>query len=235
MRELCLDNILWKKRCFNHSPWYQSLINRRASQTPFTFSDGLQDGDLPDEPQTGGSSMIADDRGEDDEATIRARRHAQRLQDMANWDPTFPKEKVSWYDEYIQRQGSACVNWLATPRMSAWGLEAIIEARGVALYSPYDGDDGIGTKLAVAPLDDGSVCLWDVNGTRGRQGGILAKSQPDLLYMEGFRDNNARLRSQRIDSSISDRVSVDQDKHKAYFAVQSRKFWHAGGVLAFAN
>ena len=142
---------------------------------------------------------------------------------MENWDPTFPHEPVLWYDEYIQREGPICVNWLEAPRMSEGGVEAIMEARGIALYSPYDGDDGIGTKLAVAPLDDGSVCLWDINGTRGRRGGILAKSQPDALYMEGFGGPSERLRSQRLDSSISDRVSIDNHNHRAYFAVQSRE------------
>lgn len=142
---------------------------------------------------------------------------------MENWDPPFPQEPVLWYDEYIQREGPICVNWLQAPRMSEGDVEAIMETRGVALYSPYDGDDGIGTKLAVAPLDDGSVCLWDINGTRGRRGGILAKSQPDVLYMEGFGGPSERLRSQRIDSSISDRVSIDNHNHKAYFAVQSRE------------
>src|SRR5690606_18578095 len=69
----------------------------------------------------------------------------------------------------------------------------------------------------------GSVCLWDINGTRGRRGGILAKSQPDALYMEGFGGPSERLRSQRLDSSISDRVSIDNHNHRAYFAVQSRE------------
>ena len=147
----------------------------------------------------------------------------RRFQDLANWDPSFPGETVSWYDEYIQRAGPTSVNWLQAPRFRDPGVEAIIEARGVALYSPYDGDDGVGTKLAVAPLDDGSVCLWDVNGTRGRQGGILSKSQEDLLYMDGSHERTERLRSQRIDSSIADRVSVDNQNHRAYFAVQSRE------------
>lgn len=213
---------MWKTHCFETSPWYQSLINRRASQRPFTFTDVPQDGNTSNGPEISGSGVLAEDQ-DDDEVARRVRRRAQKSQDMANWDPAFPNETIFWYDEYIQREAPACVNWLQSQRVGALGQDPFIEARGVALFSPHDGDDGIGTKLAVAPLDDGSVCLWDINGTRGRKGGILSKSQPDLLYMGGFMDNNERLRSQRIDSSISDRVSVDHSNHKAYFAVQSRE------------
>lgn len=106
--------------------------------------------------------------------------------------------------------------------MSERGAEAIIEAHGVALYSPYGGNDGIGTMLAVSPLEDGSVCLWDVKGTRARQGGVLAKSKPDILFIDGPGEQNKK-RSKMIDSSIADRVSVDNHNHKAYVAVQSRK------------
>lgn len=146
----------------------------------------------------------------------------QQLQDMANWDPAFPNERVSWYSEFIQRQGPTSVNWLQTPRMNDRGVEAIIDTHGVALYNPYDGNDGLGTTLAVAPLEDGSVCLWDVKGTRGRQGGILAKSRSDILFFDGPSEQNKK-RSKMIDSSIADRVSVNNHDHRAFFAVQSRK------------
>jgi hypothetical protein len=98
----------------------------------------------------------------------------------------------------------------------------MIEARGVALYNPYDGDDGIGTMLAVSPLEDGSVCLWDINGTRGRQGGILTRSKPGTLFVDGSSDNNRR--SKTIDTSVKECVSVDNDNHRAFFAVQSRMY-----------
>lgn len=102
------------------------------------------------------------------------------------------------------------------------GVEAIIEARGMALYSPYDGNDGAGTTLAVSPLDDGSVCLWDVKGTRGRQGGILASSNPGILFIDGPGGQNSK-RSKKIDTGVTECVSVNNNGHKAFFAVQSRK------------
>lgn len=147
---------------------------------------------------------------------------AQKLQDFVNWDPSYESERVSWYDEYRQRVGPARVNWLQAPSISDRGLEAIIEARGAAMYAPYDGNDGLGSKLAVSPLDDGSVCVWDINGSGDKQGGIIARSRPDVLF--GGNSGDERLRSQKIDSSISDRITIDNHNHKAYIAVQSRTY-----------
>lgn len=160
---------------------------------------------------------------DDDITTCHLTGRSRELQDMANWDPVFPGERVSWYDEYVQRHGPTCVNWLQTPRMRDRGVEATIEARGMALYSPYDGNDGLGTMLAVSPLDDGSVCLWDVKGTRGRQGSIVATSNPGILFFDGPGDQNSR-RSKKIDTGVTECVSVNNDGHRAFFAVQSRKF-----------
>ncbi|UKZ75481.1 hypothetical protein TrVFT333_003167 [Trichoderma virens FT-333] len=145
----------------------------------------------------------------------------QELQDMANWDPTFPNERVSWYSEYIQRNGPTCVNWLETPRIRDRGYEAMMEARGLELYYPYDGNDGVGAMLAVSPLDDGSICLWDVKGTRGKAGSILATSKSDILFIDGPGSINTR-RSKRVDTGVTECVSVDNHRHRAYFAVQSR-------------
>lgn len=101
-------------------------------------------------------------------------------------------------------------------------MEAIIESRGVALYNPYEGNDGEGTMLAVSPLDDGSVCLWDIKGTRGKQGGIVGRSKPDILFIDGPSGQNQR-RSKRIDTGVTECVSVNHHSHRAFFAVQSRE------------
>jgi len=222
LQKFCLDNELWKRYCFDQSPWYQSLINRRAARrTPFVSLLAMTGTEVLDQSDLMGYDASSDGAGSlEQSATRQLDDRAQRLQDMVNWDPTFPTEEVSWYDEYIQREGPASINWLETPRMSERGAEAIIEAHGVALYSPFGGNDGLGTMLAVAPLEDGSVCLWDVKGTRGRQGAILTKSQPDILFIDGPGAQNKK-RSKMIDSSIADRVSVDNFNHKAYIAVQS--------------
>ena len=158
--------------------------------------------------------------GNDAESKERER---ERVRIMANWDPGFPSERVLWYDEYIQRHGPVAVNWMQCAYDQAGeGRTAsdFVEARGVALYYP-DGLSGK-TVLAVSPLDDGGVCLWDVGGTRGRRGAIVARSRPGILFIDGPGADNSR-RSKRIDSGVTECVSVDSRQHRAFFAVQSRK------------
>lgn len=228
LQELCLDDELWKRNCFDDSPWYLRLQNRRGATPPFfrlvshghevqiaaqrTQKDALssQNPDVVVPP----TIPPADDS---------KHRKWRKMQDMANWDPSFPTERVSWYDEYIQRCGPACISWLQTPRIRDRGVEAIIESRGVALYNPHDGNDGGGTMLAVSPLDDGSVCLWDIKGTRGKQGSIIGRSKPDILFIDGPSGQNKR-RSKRIDTGVTECVSVNHRNNRAFFAVQSREW-----------
>ncbi|KAK3987047.1 hypothetical protein QBC44DRAFT_246778 [Cladorrhinum sp. PSN332] len=158
---------------------------------------------------------------------------------MANWDPIFPGEKVSWYNEYIQRHGPAQINWLQLPYQighsgddqdSGNGKSSadFVEARGLALYYPdapaeAEGSPGAkGRVLAVCPLDDGGVCLWDVGGGSfgKKKGAIVARSKPGILFIDGPRADNSR-RSKRVDSGVTECVSVDSWRHIAFFAVQS--------------
>ncbi|CEI64645.1 hypothetical protein FVEN_g3165 [Fusarium venenatum] len=211
LRDVCLDDELWKRHCFERSPWYSFLQNRRkvfASLPDSSLSKTSQD------DEDAGSLL------EFDESSRKDKDHFEFLQDMANWDPAFPDEHVSWYDEYIQRQGPTSINWLETPRAEQSAMDHFIEVRGMALYRPNNGDDGLGSLLAVSPLDDGSVCLWDINGARSRRGGIIATSQPDILFFDGRGDQNTR-RSKKIDTGVTECVSVDNTNNRAVFAVQS--------------
>ncbi|KAK2590128.1 hypothetical protein QQS21_012196 [Conoideocrella luteorostrata] len=207
LRKLCLDDVLWKRICFGKSSWYQCLKSHRKS----TFGPA-------ENANRAGDELVQSCNKSRSSSHSSVRQREQ--QDEANWDPAFPGEQVSWYDEYIQRHASTSVNWLECPRMRGRSHEAVIEARGMALYSPYDGNDGRGTMLAVSPLDDGSVCLWDVKGTRGRQGGIVSRSKPDILFVDGPGSQNSQ-RSKRIDTGVTECVSVSNNGHRAFFAVQS--------------
>ncbi|KAL1844352.1 hypothetical protein VTJ49DRAFT_31 [Mycothermus thermophilus] len=167
---LVRDDNLWRFRCLEESSFLATLDRRRRI---------LRDG--PPRPT-----------------------ERERVRIMANWDPSFPGEHVSWYEEYVQRHGPVAVNWfqLPYPYHDDGGGDGMnqrktpdavpTEARGFALYYP-DGELAE-SVLAVAPLSDGGVCLWDVAGTRGRKGAIIARSRPGLF--------------------------VDSQLHRAYFAVQ---------------
>lgn len=152
-------------------------------------------------------------------------RRKERIRLMENWDPSFPGEKVNWYDEYIQRMAPTTVNWLQQPSLQAGPESTYIEVRGLALYRPEgtnEGLHGLETIFAVSPLDDGSVCLWDVTGAKGRKGAIYAKSKPGILFIDGPAIGNSS-RSKWIDSGFTECVSVDNKLHLAFFAVQSSR------------
>lgn len=229
LQELCLDDELWKRHCFEDSPWYASLQTRRSTTSTILGPvPDVQDEPDPDpEPAIQDAEPSCDGHNQSMPEFLHERRERkwQKMQDLANWDPAYPDERISWYDEYIQRCGPACISWLQTPRMRDREMEAIIESRGLAIYNPYNGNDGDGTMFAVSPLDDGSVCLWDIKGTRGKQGSIIGRSKPDILFIDGPSGQNKR-RSKRIDTGVTECVSVNHENHRAFFAVQSREYAH---------
>jgi len=213
----------------------EDLVVATAAQ--INTATGTQAADGAAEPASGTTS--AGNAPPVDSAAMRDR---ERVRITANWDPVFPGEKVSWYNEYIQRHGPAQINWLQLPyhdgddaddRDSGNGKSTadFVEARGVALYYPDAASeaDGSGTAkgrvFAVCPLDDGSVCLWDVGsgGSGARKGAIVARSKPGILFIDGPRADNSK-RSKRVDSGVTECVSVDSWMHRAFFAVQSRKW-----------
>lgn len=152
-------------------------------------------------------------------------RTRERKRIMANWDPSYKGENVNWYDEYIQRNAGVAVNWLQQATLKDGAESMHLEARGLALYrpdNPHQDPYKAEAIFAVSALEDGSVCLWDVTGAKGKKGAIYAKSQPGLLLIDGTSAGN-NTRSKRIDPSVTEVVSVDSKLHLAFFAVQSRK------------
>lgn len=206
---------MWKTQCFDESSFLAQYHRRQQriawynEQRP-TASASQDD---PVKPLTSFNEL----------ANFRRK---ERVRIMENWDPSFPGENINWYDEFIQRTAPVAVNWLQQPSMRDGSERTYIEARGVALYRP----DGAGsdphqleTIFAVSPLDDGSVCLWDITGAKGRKGAVYAKSRPGILFIDGPSADNSS-RSKRIDSGFTECVSVDHKLHLAFFAVQSREF-----------
>ncbi|KJZ77468.1 hypothetical protein HIM_03192 [Hirsutella minnesotensis 3608] len=217
LRKFCLDNELWKRLCFEDSPWYHSLRSRRGFMVTSDATHGPPEITGIDGRTIDGLPSRKSSNSNDD---IPEYPRWRGLQDMTNWDPAYPSERVSWYHEYIQRNGPVSVNWMQTPRIHDGNLGTMVEARGVALYAPFGGDDGLGTMLAVSPLEDGSVCLWDVRGTRGRRGGIVARSRQGTLSVDGPRSQRSP-RSRKVDSGATECVTVNNNDHRAFFAVRS--------------
>jgi hypothetical protein len=73
----------------------------------------------------------------------------------------------------------------------------------------------------VGPLDDGSICIWDIRGTHGKKGSIIARSKSGLLSVDPTPQTTPNKRSKMISTGVTECVSVDSARKRAFFAVQS--------------
>lgn len=118
------------------------------------------------------------------------------------------------------------MNWLPRPVDGSKRPEKIRhEIRGLGLK--YDGDEGI----VVAPLDDGSVCLWNIGRSNelvpsAKSGRIVACSKPGLLINSAAEGTvasgmRAMAKADLAADGVIECVSVDRYRNKAYFAVDN--------------
>ena len=139
------------------------------------------------------------------------------------FNPAYPDEKVDWYDEYIARHAPLSISWLEQPFTEQNGLREKLETKGLGLSEDH------GDNIVVAPLDDGSVCLWNIGreeaGPNVRDGRIMARSRPGLLSANGPNGSTSQklsdTKAKMTSTGVVDCVSVDRVRNKAYFAVQS--------------
>ncbi|KAI1772666.1 F-box domain-containing protein [Hypoxylon cercidicola] len=210
---LCRDNNLWRNKCLSASP-VRERIKLYRSGSDWVDEDGVLAAlgqDTQEDENEAHWSLL-----ESISQLASKRREREQIRIAANWDPTFPNENTNWYNEYIQRYGSIAVSWFEQPQTQHASFKNAIDVSGVASYRPSDGSE----LFAVSPLDDGSVCLWDVKGTRRKKGSILSKSEPGLLCTDGPGADLSK-RSKMINTGVTECVSVDSYSRKAFFAVQS--------------
>ncbi|TAQ90137.1 hypothetical protein B7494_g1554 [Chlorociboria aeruginascens] len=214
---LARDNTLWRERCFTQSSFLESL-RRRQALLGAPPEHELQFRDL--------ARALANGNGLDDSRLLQPRgglgghkaQSNERIRILANWDPSYLEEEVNWYDEYIARNAPISTSWLQQPRNRDTAEHEHLEVRGMGLYTPV-GESG--SSLVLAPLDDGSVCIWDLSGSRGRKGGIVAKSKSGILYVDNTPRTELNKRSRMISTGVTECVSVDSFRKRAYIAVQS--------------
>jgi hypothetical protein len=152
-----------------------------------------------------------------DAVDVRAKIN-ERTRILANWDPSYPGEKVDWYSEFIHRSAPIAVNWLQQPRNGGTVDHDPMEIRGAGVYDP-PGDEE--TSMVVGPLDDGSICIWDVSGPPGQRGRIVSRSAAHTLSTSGSTSDVSR--SKMINTGVTECISVDSYSKRAYIAVQCGK------------
>ena len=166
---------------------------------------------------TENSRLVSGVLKEGNDIKVRAN---ERIRIMANWDPSYPTERVSWYDEYISRHAPIQTNWLQNPRDLDPLEGGSLEVRGFALYTPHGSHT---SELVVGLVDDGSVCIWDISRDSPKRGSIIARSTRGLLSVDKESQTVTNKRSKMLNTAVTECVSVDSNLRRAYFAVQSGK------------
>ncbi|OBT89720.1 hypothetical protein VE02_01347 [Pseudogymnoascus sp. 03VT05] len=203
------DDNLWRDECFEISRYLVNLRRRnRAKPIPTVSASERRSGDVSEAPtgdQLGQRSVTPVARHDQHSSNQRT---TERIRVMANWDPSYRVEKVDWYTEYIHRTAPICTRWFQKPLKQGGGTESPLEVRGIGAYY-LPGSEDVG--MTIAPLEDGSVCLWDVKGSIiGRSGeGSLSGVKRDRAFGQA----NATC-------EILDGVSINSDINRAFIAVE---------------
>lgn len=210
------DDALWREKCFTESLFLETLRRRRELVTADADRQEPRFRDLARALTNGngqGESRLAQPR---EEARDFKARSNEKIRIMANWDPSYPGEKVNWYDEYISRHAPISTSWLQQP----WNRESAdheyLEIRGIGLYTASEDSD---SSLVFGPLDDGSVCIWDIAGSR--KGSIIARSDSRVLFPPGATSTGPQGQMNTISTGVTECVSIDNVRKRAYVAVHN--------------
>lgn len=208
------DNNLWRDECFEISRFAVNLRRRkRAELIPAIPASEPRSGDLRGagtDDKLGQHSVTSAARHDWHSSNERA---TERIRVMANWDPSYQEEKVDWYTEYIHRTAPISIKWFQKPLKLGDGTQSPLEVRGIGVHYPPGNEDA---TVTIAPLEDGSVCLWNATG------GIMGRSPKGSLR------GNATC-------GIMEGVSVDSNINRAFIAVEKggclmRRSVHAKGI-----
>ncbi|KAK8058800.1 F-box domain-containing protein [Apiospora phragmitis] len=141
--KLSRDNVFWRTRCLLTSSFLEGINLRRGVRLPNIFEGALSDDAASQDHHSSDREPIPP---LDFPWASRGARKKEIQKITANWDPSFPGETISWYDEYIHRNSPISVSWFERPQLRDGGLKDTIEVKGVAVYQ--HGDEEV---FAVSP------------------------------------------------------------------------------------
>ncbi|TQS35775.1 hypothetical protein Golomagni_03794 [Golovinomyces magnicellulatus] len=204
---LARDNNLWRLQCFAHSNYMTNLERREALQTSLCTSS---------------SAQHVSESQDDSKNPHIIRNSQERIRLLANWDPSFQSEKVDWYREFIERNAPISMRWVQQPQSVMSFDKSHLEIKGIGILNDWGekGEADDGERWLVGPVEDGSVCLWDIGNTDAdRKGTIVARSKERILFpritCENWNDNHSRI----VQTIITECVSVNSWSKRAYFAL----------------
>ncbi|KAK0653970.1 hypothetical protein DIS24_g5616 [Lasiodiplodia hormozganensis] len=190
------DDRLWKAICYQHS---RAEAIRRRQQ--------LLSHMTPHMAELASAVQERSPASPNPEMAAHRLAAAQRQRAFANWDPSYPGESISFYEEFIARHAPVQMSWL----QQAYGDDREpAEATGLGVY--YDEATRMADRI-FAPLNDGSIGVWDINT---KQGAMVGRTEP------GFLAGNAPLAESKAvmtETGAVECVSIDNRQNKGYFAV----------------
>lgn len=218
------DSALWKVECFNHSR--AEALRRRQQMLNVTDA---RLGEL----RNAVNALPGGDRWAWDMSRGGENGHSRSLSNpapsaaslrhraVANWEPSYPNEAMDYYTEFVHRHAPINIEWLDLPKRQSSGEDGLREATGVGTIAAEDSNE---VQHAVAPLDDGSICIWDLSARTasypGGQGKLVGRSRSGLLAGRGP-DETSESHIIMTETGAVECVSIDSAKKKGYFAVQS--------------
>jgi hypothetical protein len=202
---------LWKIRCFEHSKAEALRRRQQLADRHDSHLDTLRDAisSLNGADSTPGSSLNG--------ANPHHVNRQQKSRALANWEPGFPGERIDHYEEYIHRHADVNIKWIDLPNESGKDRREMREATGVGILS----DGGSGSQHMVSPLDDGSICVWDVTArsTLGNGGcaSLVGQSMSGLLTGRATPDKSHTIMTE---TGAVECVSINSGSKRGYFAVR---------------
>ncbi|KAI4198997.1 MAG: hypothetical protein LQ350_004913 [Teloschistes chrysophthalmus] len=219
LRQITRDVEFWRQLCFEDS---NSAATQKRRDLQFIAPSLYRQQARVFELQRRARALSAHSGfgSNDGEASNGNQKHRAAI---ANWDPSFSSEKVDWYDEYIARHAPISMSWLQQPASKDSG--APLEIKGLGVYERYGSD-----SLAVAPLDDGSMSIWNIGRQdepwSGSRGTVAARSKPGLLSLptHGQSKHAHGVRVATSWDGIVEGISIDKIRNKTYFAKDNDLF-----------
>ncbi|KGO73326.1 hypothetical protein PITC_086140 [Penicillium italicum] len=218
------DNNQWRLHCYEES-WAarqaarsaarssESVISEATLSLTTLGQESLLDIIQPSAPPANGDSY---DIGE--------LSWSERARAAAEWDSSAEGERVDWYSEYVARHGPISISWVEQPsvRKGDGKRGQSSEVKGMGLLKDWS---SARQNKIIAPLEDGSVCIWDLNhshstDSQANKGKILGVSEPGILMtnMSGRRDHSPSKTSLEF-INLGEGVSIDSLRQRAYLAV----------------
>ena len=213
---LSRDNNLWKTHCFTHS-----IAERRRRRIEATSDIDPRLAELI--TAANNIANVLDTNGHDAHASSAENTRETKWEALrTKWDPSYPGEKVNWYQDFIQRHAPQQLSFFQDAGNEGRDEDEVRrEATGAGIL--FD-DEGLAHRL-IAPMDDGSICIWDASAQSERMGKMISKTNIGLLSNRGSDlDYDTRLsQSQAImtETGAVECVSIDDKLQKGFFAVQN--------------